>query len=60
MRVPNIAEHAATFADARFDNGALPGQAVGAAADAPQYDPDGHITGKDAFTGQYRPATTPP
>jgi hypothetical protein len=47
--------HATTAVDAMLDKGVAVGQAVGSVAAAPQYDPDGHTTGYDAFTGQYKP-----
>ena len=49
-----------------LESGTEPTQADGKVEAAPQYDPDGHTTGKEAFTGQYIPAgqasagTSPP
>jgi hypothetical protein len=51
--------HAATVVDAMLDKGVAAGQAVGSVDAAPQNDPDGHTTGYDAFTGQYKPVVEP-
>jgi hypothetical protein len=42
-----------------LDKGVAAGQAVGSVAAGPQNDPDGHTTGYDAFTGQYKPVVEP-
>ncbi len=51
--------HAVTVVDAMLDKGVAAGQAMGSVAFAPQNDPDGHTTGYDAFTGQYKPVVEP-